>query len=81
MKGHIIKEVFLSTKGDPSVGLGSENAVLTAQGDYLLDLCVVDEEERPDLVEGFRAKLADTFALIWGEPVIVRFDYEEAALA
>lgn len=73
---NIIKQAYIFTKGDGSVGLGGESASLVADGDHLLDLNEVDEDHRPAVLERFRNKLKEAFSEIWDEPAIVRFDFE-----
>lgn len=74
-----IKRIQVSTKGDPSVGLGGENAVIMAEGDFLLDPSCMDEPERSECIEAFRNKIAEAFEGIWGDKVNVMFDFEEPA--
>lgn len=77
MSAKKIKRISLSTKGDPSVGLGGENAVIMAEGDFILDLNTMDEPDRSECIETFRNKLAEAFEDIWGYEVNVVFDFEE----
>jgi hypothetical protein len=85
-KPRLIKEV--SVYGKP-VGMGTENYACIKCADpipgmpeatFLLDTSVVEEEERPDLLNNFRKKIEDAFYCIWGDPVQAVFDFEwEAA--
>lgn len=73
-----IKQVHISTRGDLSVGLSSESATLAADGDRLIDLDVLADDERWPALEEFRAKLGDAFGGLWGERAKVMFDFEVA---
>lgn len=72
----VIKSAYVCTDGDSSVGLSGEQATVTAEGDFLLDLNEVEEGGRREVVETFRAKLKDAFEYIWDGRVSVRFDNE-----
>ena len=72
----VISRVSVFTAGDSSVGIARESATITANGDFLLNLDVIDACDRVDSVEQFRAKIADAFRLIWDEPATVMFDFE-----
>lgn len=72
----VIKSAHVCTDGDPSVGLSGDQATVSADGDFLLDLNEVEEGDRREVVETFRAKLKDAFEYIWDGRVTVRFDNE-----
>lgn len=71
-----IKTIYISTQGDPSVGIFSDSAQIIADGDFLIDTIELDEEDRLETLEEFREKLLDAFEVIWGERPIVEFDFE-----
>lgn len=72
-----VKSAIAYTRGDASVGIGGEGVTIKAQGDYILDLEHLTPEERQPALEAFRTKLADAFAEIWDDKVIVLFDIEQ----
>ncbi len=72
-----IKRISVSTNGDPSAGLGGENAAIMAEGDFILDPSCMDEPERSQCIQAFRSKIAEAFEGVWGEKVNVVFDFEE----
>lgn len=77
MSNKEIKRISVSTNGDQSVGLGGENAVIMAEGDFILDPSCMDEPERSECLQTFRSKIAEAFEVVWGEKVNVVFDFEE----
>lgn len=74
-----ITAVHAWTKGDPSVGIGREGAVIKADGDFLIDINALPVDDRAPTLDEFRAKIEAAFAVIWDEPAVVRFDFELAA--
>lgn len=65
-----ITEVYITAAGDPSVGIQSESAMITG-GDFLLDLDVLDPDDRAETLREFKACLEQTFSSLWGEPATV----------
>jgi hypothetical protein len=74
-----ITELYASTKGDPSVGISGESALIKADGDFLIDIKAIPVDDRVPTLEEFRAKLEEAFAVVWEDPVVVRFGFELAA--
>lgn len=71
-----ISSVHVWTTGDMSVGLPGQNAVVQAEGDFLIDLTNYDEADRAPALQAFREKIKDAFQSIWDETPNVAFDYE-----
>ncbi len=71
-----VKRVFVFTEGDPSVGISGQEAEVLPRGDYLVNLDDIDEADREQVMETFRAKIKDAFEYIWDDRVTVRFDHE-----
>lgn len=71
-----IGAVYVSTDGDPEVGIGGESATIAADGDFLYDLRALEPTSVGPALEAFRARQAQAFEALWGEPAKVMFDFE-----
>jgi hypothetical protein len=71
-----IKSVYVFTKGDSSVGLRGENATLRADGEWMIDLTVVADDQRKVFLDDFAGQIAAAYSMIWGEQAHVLFDYQ-----
>lgn len=69
-----IDRVFVSTAGDPSVGIQGNGA--TIEGPWLLDPTAWDPDELVPALEDFRHGIGRAFSELWGEEAQVVFDYE-----
>ena len=76
--GGKVASVLVSTEGDRSVGLDGEGAEILAAGDFLIDLDALAPENRQAVLEAFRQKIIEAFALVWDEPAKAIFDIELA---
>lgn len=75
-----ISKVYISTIGDMSVGMPCESATLVSDGDFLINLLDVDEDDRSVVLESFRQRLKETFEMVWEDNARVLFDFEIAAI-
>lgn len=71
-----IRSVYVYTKGDRSVGFKGDGAVLTAEGDFMIDLTLIQDDQREDVLKAFADKLIEAYSLIWNEQVYVMFDFQ-----
>ena len=72
-----VVEVYVSTMGDPSVGIQGVRITIRDDGgqDFLGLSGIADEDQRRAL-EDFRRDLASVFTEVLGEPALVVFDFE-----
>ena len=71
-----IKAVYIHSSGDPSVGVQGESATITADGDHLYNLTMLEGADVPAAVARFRSDIEATFSSIWGEAATATFDFE-----
>lgn len=74
----IIEKIYISTLGDPSVGIQSSNLVVDTDG--TLDMDVFLKEDIAEVLRCYRIQLEKCFSSILDEPVSVLFDFEYEAI-
>ncbi|MBP4081902.1 hypothetical protein [Aeromonas sp. MrichA-1] len=62
-----IKAISVFTRGDVTAGMGSENASILADGDFLIDLSIYPENSRESALSTFLADIEKAFSTLWGE--------------
>lgn len=74
----LIRKVFITAPGDPSVGIQSTTLVITdaAEGGWIFDLNVFAPEDRQPFLEDVRQQLQECFGQVLDDRVIVEFDLE-----
>lgn len=73
-----INSIFVRCPGDPSVGIPGSSATISGDGDFIINLDCLDEEDRKPHLAEIRKKVSELFTLIWDEPATVEFDFERA---
>ena len=71
----LIKTIYIHLAGDHSTGIGSEDAIIEADGDFLVDTASVDDGQK-DWLSDMRESFMDAFKIMWGEKPQVTFDFE-----
>lgn len=71
-----ISKIYVLLKGDHTVGIGDSSAVIQADGDFLIPMDCIAEEDQAAQLEEMRDKAADLFECMWGERPTVLFDFE-----
>jgi len=62
-----IKTISVFTRGDVTAGVGSENATIEADGDFLIDLSIYPESSRKNVLTTFLEDIEKAFSTVWGE--------------
>lgn len=71
-----IRSAYVFTPGDPDVGINGDSASIEADGDFLIDLSELDEQDAEAAIDSFRKSLKTTFSELWGDHAQVIFDFE-----
>ncbi|MBB4865353.1 hypothetical protein HNP46_004234 [Pseudomonas nitritireducens] len=71
-----IETIFVTSKGDRSVGIPGEGATIKADADFLINLDKLTPVEAKELLESSRSLVANLFSTLWSEPVTVYYDFE-----
>lgn len=76
MKNQRVQTLHLWTAGDKDVGIGSESAEVTAP-EWLVCSEHYDEADYKAVLEEFRQKITEAFAVIWpNEKIHAQYDFE-----
>jgi len=77
MKAVDVREVYVTTEGDPSTGIPGESLTISSvSGEDFLGLSGLEAEDRHRAMEDFRHSLGALFTDALGEPARVVFDFE-----